>query len=97
MQVDAYQTNNNIVLNDGARVDTIPGLLIDADDLKCSHGATIGALDEEQIFYLRSRGLNELEARRIVILGYFDEVLERIPYDFVREHAHEIITSKFNR
>ncbi|NKB23625.1 MAG: Fe-S cluster assembly protein SufD [Kiritimatiellae bacterium] len=94
IRVDAYQTNNNIVLNDGARADTIPGLLIDADDLKCSHGATIGNLDEEQIFYLRSRGLSESEARRIVLIGFFEEVIERIPQDFIRDHIHELINQK---
>jgi Fe-S cluster assembly protein SufD len=96
VKVDAYQTNNNLVLSDGARADTIPGLLIDADDLKCSHGATIGNLDPNQIFYLRSRGLSEAEARKIAIFGFFEEVLKRIPYDFLRERVHENIDAKLN-
>jgi Fe-S cluster assembly protein SufD len=94
IKVDAYQTNNNLVLSDGARADTIPGLLIDADDLKCSHGATIGNLDPQQLFYLRSRGLPEAEARKIVILGFFEEVVQRIPYEFLRERVHERIEGK---
>lgn len=94
IRVDAYQTNNNIILNDGARAHTIPGLLIDADDLKCSHGATIGNLDEEQIFYLRSRGIPDGEARRLVMLGFFEEVIERIPQEFMRERVQEIIRER---
>jgi Fe-S cluster assembly protein SufD len=96
VKVDAYQTNNNLVLSDGARADTIPGLLIDADDLKCSHGATIGNLDPDQIFYLRSRGLDEAEARKIAIFGFFEEVLKRIPYDFLQERARRDIDQKLN-
>ena len=65
--------------------------MIDADDLKCSHGATIGNLSEEQVFYLRSRGLDEAQARRILVRGFFDEVADRIPYDGIRERVHEII------
>lgn len=91
IKVDAYQTNNNLVLTDGARADTIPGLLIDADDLKCSHGATIGNLDEEQVYYLRSRGLSPLQARKILVTGFFDEVADRIPYDFIRARVHQVI------
>lgn len=94
IRVDAYQTNNNIVLNDGARAHTIPGLLIDADDLKCSHGATIGNLDEEQVFYLRARGIPDAEARRLVMLGFFEEVIERIPQEYVREEVHEWVRQR---
>ncbi len=92
--VDAYQTNNNLVLNDGARADSIPGLLIDADDLKCSHGSTIGNLDPEQLFYLRSRGMSEQDARRALIRGFFEEVVERIPQAFIRDIVHQNIERK---
>jgi Fe-S cluster assembly protein SufD len=94
IRVDAYQTNNNIVLDDGARAHTIPGLLIDADDLKCSHGATVGNLDPDQIFYLRARGIEDAEARRLVMLGFFGEVIERIPQDFIRERVQEIVRER---
>ena len=94
IDVDSYQTNNNLVLNDGARADTIPGLLIDADDLKCSHGATIGNVDPEQVFYLRSRGLSEDEARRMLIVGYFEEIVDRIPFEFLKDRVHEHIEEK---
>jgi Fe-S cluster assembly protein SufD len=83
--VDAYQKNNNLVLSDGARADSLPGLQIDTDDLKCSHGSTIGNLDADQLFYLRSRGLDENEARRTLIEGFCEEITGRIPYEFVRE------------
>lgn len=94
IKVDAYQTNNNLVLNEGARADSIPGLLIDADDLKCSHGSTLGNLDPEQMFYLRSHGIGENEARRLLIMGFFEEVVERIPYEFIRDIVHENIREK---
>jgi len=82
--VDAYQKNNNLVLSDGARADSLPGLRIDTDDLKCSHGSTIGNLDADQLFYLRSRGLDENEARRTLIKGFCEDIAGRIPYEFVR-------------
>ena len=87
VNVDAYQTNNNLVLSNGARADTIPGLLIDADDLKCSHGATIGNLDPSQLFYLRTRGLSEREARQILIRGFYEEVTSRITFDHMRDEV----------
>ena len=94
IKVDAYQTNNNLVLNDGARVDTIPGLLIDADDLRCSHGATIGNLNPEHLFYLRSRGLDESDARQLLLRGFFSEVAERIPYPWICDRVRERIESR---
>lgn len=94
VKVDAYQKNNNIVLNEGARADSLPGLEIDTDDLKCSHGSTIGNLDEEQIFYLRSRGMSQREARRTLLKGFFEEVLSRVPFEFVRERIEQHVEEK---
>ena len=94
VKVDAYQTNNNLVLSRGAQADTIPGLLIDADDLKCSHGATIGNLDEDQIFYMRSRGLGDGDARRLLTRGFYDEVADRIPYEWVRNRVHRHVDGR---
>lgn len=79
VRIDAYQRNNNLVLNDGATADSLPGLRIDADDLKCTHGATCGSLDPAQLFYLRARGLTETEARRLLIEGFFGEIAGRLP------------------
>jgi Fe-S cluster assembly protein SufD len=94
--VDSYQTNNNLVLDKTARADSLPGLIIDADELACSHGATFGNLDEEQLYYLRSRGISEGEARRMLVMGFFDEVIERIPFEPLRAHLHEVIAGKFS-
>jgi Fe-S cluster assembly protein SufD len=92
--VDAYQKNNNLVLDDGARADSLPGLQIDTDDLKCSHGSTIGNLDEDEVFYLRSRGLSLEAARKILLNGFFEEVIQKIPHEPVRERVRERIEAK---
>lgn len=81
---DAHQTNKNLLLSEDAVVNTKPQLEIFADDVKCSHGATIGCLDESALFYLRSRGIDETVARRILIRGFADEVLERVPVEDLR-------------
>lgn len=72
----AYQSNKNLLLGGEAKADTIPRLEILADDVKCSHGATVGPIDRDQIFYLMSRGLHEPEAEKLVVSGFFQEVLE---------------------
>ena len=92
--VDAYQKNNNLVLSDGARADSLPGLQIDTDDLKCSHGSTIGNLDPEELFYLRSRGLDENEARRMLIKGFCEDIAGRIPYEFVKDAVSKQVDSR---
>ena len=92
--VDSYQTNNNLLLTQGARADSIPGLIIDADDLACSHGATIGNLDPEQYYYLRARGIDALEARKMLVLGFFEEVVQRVPYAPLQDRLHKIIEAK---
>jgi Fe-S cluster assembly protein SufD len=94
IDVDAYQMNNNLILSEGARADSLPGLEIDADDLKCSHGATTGTLDPEQIFYLRSRGLSETEAKQMVVTAFFEEVVAKVPYEFIREKLRGHIGAK---
>jgi Fe-S cluster assembly protein SufD len=93
--VDSYQTNNNLVLDPTARADSIPSLIIDADELACSHGATFGNIDVEQLYYLRSRGIPEDEARRMLVMGFFDEVIDRIPFENMQDHLHEVIARKF--
>ena len=90
-RTDAYQANRNLLLSDTARADSIPGLEILANDVRCTHGATIGHVDDEQLYYLMSRGLPRLEAQRLVVEGFFAPVLDRIPLDDVREQLrHEI-------
>jgi len=94
IKVDAYQMNNNLILSEGARADSLPGLEIDADDLKCSHGATFGNLDASQLFYLQSRGLPKSEARQLLVMAFFEEVIARIPHEFMRERVREDVRRK---
>lgn len=94
IKVDAYQMNNNLVLNSGAKADSLPGLKIDADDLKCSHGSTMGNLDEEQLFYLRCRGFSEAEARKTLVLAFFEEIIAKIPYAFLQDKVREDVNRK---
>lgn len=84
-KTDGYQANRNLVLDEGARADSIPGLEICADDVRCTHGATVGKLEEEPIFYLQSRGIPIEEARVLLVQGFFDPIMQRIPFEGVRE------------
>jgi len=93
-KADGYQANRNLVLSRGARADSIPGLEILADDVRCTHGATVGQLDEEQIFYLMSRGMPRAEAQKVVVDGFFDPVLQRIPFEGVRDRLKRAIEAK---
>ncbi|MDT8340140.1 MAG: Fe-S cluster assembly protein SufD [Longimicrobiales bacterium] len=93
-QTDAYQTNRNLLLSDRARADSLPNLEIAADDVKCSHGATVGQLDEESLFYLMSRGLPRERAERLVVLGFLGEVLSRLPLGGVQEKVTRAIAAK---
>ena len=77
-KTNAYQRNQNILLSDEATVNTKPQLEIFADDVKCTHGATIGQLDEEPMFYLRSRGIPESEARKMLLNAFADDIAEKI-------------------
>ncbi|MFQ6673107.1 MAG: Fe-S cluster assembly protein SufD, partial [Candidatus Tectimicrobiota bacterium] len=75
---DAYQINNNLLLDRRARADSIPGLEIEANEVRCTHGATAGQVDKEQLFYLKSRGVPSTVAQRIIVEGFFQQVFERI-------------------
>jgi Fe-S cluster assembly protein SufD len=78
-KTDAFQLNNNLLLSDRANADSKPNLEIFADDVKASHGATVGQLDKEQIFYLKTRGFSEVEAKNLLVYGYCKEVIDMIP------------------
>jgi len=93
-RTDAYQTNRNLLLSPGARADSLPNLEIQADDVKCSHGATVGQLDSEARFYLMSRGLDRIQAERMVVLGFLGEVLSRLPLGGVVEKVTRVIEEK---
>jgi Fe-S cluster assembly protein SufD len=87
---DAYQANRNLVLSDKAMATSIPMLEIDNNDVRCTHGATVGPVDPEHMFYLRSRGIPEPTAKRMLIQGFFGPVLERIPF----EHARNLVEAE---
>jgi len=90
----AYQSNQNILVSDTANVYSKPELEIYADDVRCSHGCTIGRLDKEALFYLRSRGIGEKEATRLLTLAFCDDVLERIENETWRELLARLIESQ---
>ena len=96
-QTDAYQTNRNLLLSEHARADSLPNLEIEADDVKCSHGATVGQLDLDHLFYLMSRGLSRTQAERLVVLGFLGEVLSRLPLGGVVEKVTRIIEERLQQ
>ena len=93
-QSDAYQTNRNLLLSETASADTLPNLEIAADDVKCSHGATVGQLDEESLFYLMSRGIPQEKAERLVVMGFLGEILLKVSLGGVVEKIGREIEHK---
>jgi len=92
---DAYQKNDNLMLSDRARADPIPGLEIRASEgIRCTHGATAGPIDKDQVFYLMSRGLSHDQAERLIVDGFFEPVMQRIPLESVREQLTQSIDLK---
>ena len=94
MKTDGYQANRNLVLSSKARADSIPGLEILADDVRCTHGATVGRIDPEMVFYLLSRGIPYAQAEHLIVEGFFDPIMQRIPYDGVRKRFQQAIVNK---
>jgi Fe-S cluster assembly protein SufD len=84
-KTNAYQENRNLLLSADAHADSIPGLEIMANDVRCTHGATLGRIDREQLFYLMARGLTRQQAERLIVRGFFQDVLDRIELEPVRE------------
>ncbi|MGD2253704.1 MAG: Fe-S cluster assembly protein SufD [Anaerolineales bacterium] len=93
-KADGYQANRNLILSKDARVDSIPGLEILADDVRCTHGATVGQLEEEPIYYLMSRGISRQRAERLLIDGFFAPVMERLPFQGLRERLVRMMDEK---
>jgi Fe-S cluster assembly protein SufD len=93
-KTDAIQTNRNLLLSGDSRADSIPNLEIEANDLRCTHAATIAPIDDEQLFYLRARALTEQDAKRAIVAGFFEPVLERIPLEAVVERLRAVIFAK---
>lgn len=93
---DGYQANRNLILSKDARADSIPGLEILADDVRCTHGATVGKIDEGEIFYLLSRGIPQKEAEELIVMGFFDPIMARIPFEGIQNRFKQAIQEKMS-
>lgn len=93
-KTNAFQRNNNLLLTDEATMQTKPQLIIDADDVKCSHGATVGQIDEEALFYLRARGINEDSARLMMMNAFAHEVVKEIKLEPLRDRIDELVDKR---
>ncbi len=93
-KTDGYQRNDNLLLSNQARADAIPGLEIEADDVRCTHGSTTGKVDEELIFYAQCRGFTRKEASRMIVTGFFQQVFDRISIESVRDALGHAITRR---
>jgi Fe-S cluster assembly protein SufD len=93
-QTDSAQSSRNLLLSGKARVDTKPQLEIFADDVKCAHGATVGQLDVDEVFYLKSRGLSDTAARNLLTYAFGAEVIERIPVVSLRNRLEQTVMAK---
>ena len=91
---DAYQQNRNLLLSGTAHADSIPELEIEANDVRCTHGATVGPLEEEAVFYLMARGIPRPEAERLITEGFFDELIAKIPLQVVQDRLFRVIRQK---
>ena len=94
---DAYQTVRNLLMSDDAEANSMPGLEILADNVKCSHGATSGQIDEDEMFYLLSRGIPAQVAKQLLVSGFLNEVVDRLDHPAITEHIHGLIEAKFAR
>lgn len=90
----AYQTNRNLVLSEGAAANSVPNLEIEENDVSCSHASAVGPIDEEQRYYLEARGIPTEVAERLIVLGFFEDVLERIPVPGLRAPLREAVAAK---
>jgi Fe-S cluster assembly protein SufD len=90
-QTDAFQESRNLLLSKRAHADAIPGLEIEADDVRCTHAAAVAQLDPEQLYYLRARGLSEEAAKQLVIEGFVGELVERVPEGSGRDRLAETL------
>jgi Fe-S cluster assembly protein SufD len=93
-KANAFQTNRNLVLSEGAHAESIPNLEIEANDVKCSHASTVGPIDDDQLYYLESRGIPPEDAERLIVLGFFDDVLERLPVSALSDGLRHSVVDK---
>jgi Fe-S cluster assembly protein SufD len=94
VKTDGYQRNDNLLLSDSCRADSIPGLEIETDDVRCTHGSTSGRVDEELIFYAQSRGFTRREAVRLIVSGFFQQIFDRITIESVRDALGKAISKQ---
>lgn len=92
----AFQTNRVLKLSEHAWADSVPNLDIENNDVKCSHASTVGPVDPEQHFYLESRGIPPEIADRLIVLGFFDEIIGRLPVESSRERLRDIVAAKLS-
>jgi Fe-S cluster assembly protein SufD len=93
-RTDAYQKVRNLLLSDEAEANSMPGLEILADDVRCTHGATSGQVEPEELFYLKSRGIDDLAAKRLIARGFLNEVVDRLPDEQLSEYLHQQIEAR---
>lgn len=93
-KTEAFQQNNNVLLSENAEMNTKPRLIIDADDVRCSHGATVGRIDEDALFYLRARGIGEEEARLMIMFAFADEVLAQVKVKVLQERLEDLVDKR---
>ena len=96
-QTNALQTNRNLLLSKEAEANSLPGLEILANDVRCTHGATTSRLDQEELFYLLSRGIDRKTAESLISLGFLEEIIEKIPSENISTELREIVSSHFNK
>lgn len=94
-QTDAYQTNRNLLLDPSAEANSLPGLEIMANDVKCSHGATTGQIDQEELFYMLARGISKPTAQKLLVFGFFEEILEQITNEELADYHRQLVHQKF--
>jgi Fe-S cluster assembly protein SufD len=92
----AFQTNRNLTLSEGAWAESVPNLDIRTNDVKCSHASTIGPIDDDQRFYLESRGIRPEVAERLVVLGFFDEVISQLPAGPIADDLRVRVSNKLD-
>ena len=93
-KTDAYQKNRTLLLSDEARSDSVPQLEINANDVRCSHGSTTAPVDEQELFYLRSRGISKPVAEKMLVTAFLEDVLNRVPLKNVVKYLEEVIANK---
>lgn len=91
---DAVQTNHNLVLDEGAHADSVPNLDIEENDVRCSHGSTVGPVDEDQLYYLESRGVEPEVAERLIVAGFFDRIADQVPVDGARPLVRRALANR---